>query len=592
MDPVTTVRMLFVSVAVLVTGAVILIAGRKAQQPKLTGLGRMAFYALIGYVVVVALSVTQAINPAEGFVTAARAALFAALVIFWTTLFTRHASAFDLISRVITLLAVALAMVGLCQYYDFAFTGYVPHAGLANRNLLASALCLMLPFVAYVATHRLGVWRAIALLAGPAAAAVVMLSNSRATWFAVIVAGAASVVVWMRWGKRARPPTAVQRSGRRGLVLFIVVTSVTAVLFATPYLRRADERSVVTRVTSTVDFKSGSVAERLAMWRHSLLMFRDRPWLGVGGGNWKLVSPGYGPASPRLKGGDLFFQRPHNDYLWVLSESGPFALGFYLVIWASALIGCLRTIRTAEKRSNAASDVTVLAGLVLYMTVAFFSYPMERITHTVLAALLIGAALSFTSRSVSDNGREGKGQSVAWIVVSMLLMIPAMLLGFTQLKSEIHIKRALEARTAGDWQVVIKEVDLALSRWVQVDYSATPLVWRRGIARYNLGEYEAACDDFKKALTVNPNHLHVLNNVGTCYEREGLHDSAEYYYRRALRIQPGFPETVVNLAATEYNEGRFEDALTTLTSIAGPERDERYNDYLKRIRSKLDSIAR
>ncbi len=545
---------------------------------------------LAGYVLTVALSLTQAGNVAEGVLETTRVALMAALVVLFAIVLSREPRAFGLLARSVTVVAAAIAVIGLCQYYEVAFEGYVRDGGLANRNLLASALCLMLPFMVFVNLQGGAAWRWIATVAGALSVAVVVLSNSRATWFALVVAGVATLVVW--WiNVRKKQPAARSRSIRRRFgVAAIFVAVATATLFATPFVRKADQKSVLTRVASTTSFSAGSVGERLAMWQNSLAMFADDPWLGIGAGNWKLVSPAHGPMSKRLLRGDLFFQRPHNDYLWILAESGPLALLCYLTLFVSALVFCVRVLRRSRSRDDVTAATALLFGLILYMVIAFFSYPKERMVHTMLVSLMLAASLSLYGRTVTARVPSRiRGQAVL-TVVAILLAAPAFLIGLVRLEAEFHTKRMLTARAQGDWTSVVREIDLVSSRWIQIDHTATPLAWHRGIANYTLGNHDTAFDDFNSALKVHPNHLHVLNNLATCYEQKGIHDSAEYYYRRALQIVPGFEETIINLAAVLYNAERYQEALSTLESIYAPLDDDRYNLYLERIRQKIDSL--
>jgi O-antigen ligase len=591
MDQVTTVRFIALAVTALAIGGLLLRSERRSREEASSPLfGRVILYALAAYIAMVTLSLTQAGNLAEGLLTISKAALWAGVIILFALLLKRTPTAFELFTRCLTTVAVGLAAIGLAQYYGVAFDGYVQNAGLANRNLLASALCLMLPFVLFVIMQPVRAWRWIGTATAALAVAVVILSNSRATWFALTVASVATVVIWRVWASAARMPLGQRATLRKRLITAAIVVAATAVLFTTSYVRHGDQEPALQRAISATTFSQGSVAERLAMWRHSLGMSGDHPWLGVGAGNWKLVSPAYGPISHRVLAGDLFFQRPHNDYLWILSESGPAALLCYLIVFASALWCCLRIIKNSDSRHDVTAATTILFGVVMYMVISFFSYPMERIVHTLLAALLLASVLAIYRHNEKTRSPASAGKRKALIVVGMVLTIPALVIGPARLISEVHTKNLLTGRAQGDWATVISEADLALTSFNQLDHTATPLAWHRGVANFTLQDYDAAFDDFKKALEAHPNHLHVLNNLGTCHEREGRHDSAEYYYRRAVEIVPGFEETLINLAAALYNAERFDEALQTLESITGPASDVRYDRYLERIRQKIDSL--
>lgn len=101
-----------------------------------------------------------------------------------------------------------------------------------------------------------------------------------------------------------------------------------------PYLGLVDIRLV--EVTDA----NFAVIERLAHWWAAIAMFVDRPWLGVGIGNYAAVYPAY--SMPR-------WQDPlghaHNFYLNVAAETGLVGLVAYLALWAAALALAWQAVR-------------------------------------------------------------------------------------------------------------------------------------------------------------------------------------------------------------------------------------------------------
>ena len=85
----------------------------------------------------------------------------------------------------------------------------------------------------------------------------------------------------------------------------------------------------------------------------------DHPVLGVGRGNWEYRYPLYAGgehininAAPR---------RPHNDLLWIVSETGIVGLGFYLALLIASFIAGIAAVRhgSAEDRLMALSLMAV-----------------------------------------------------------------------------------------------------------------------------------------------------------------------------------------------------------------------------------------
>lgn len=203
---------------------------------------------------------------------------------------------------------------------------------------LGLTLPLALGLLAAVALDR-GAWRRgsrLLLAAVAAGSAVLMLaalimSWSRGAWLgfaaAVLAIGVALVV----------------RSGRGAVLVVVLVAIVAYAVLAgglasvppavvqrlddfLPYLGVMDVRGV--EVTDA----NFSVLERMAHWQAAWAMWTDRPWLGVGIGNYEPIYARY--ALPLW---DLPLGHAHNYYLNIAAEAGLAGLLAYLLLWAAAL---------------------------------------------------------------------------------------------------------------------------------------------------------------------------------------------------------------------------------------------------------------
>jgi O-antigen ligase len=101
-----------------------------------------------------------------------------------------------------------------------------------------------------------------------------------------------------------------------------------------PYLGVVDVRGL--EVTDA----NFAVLERMAHWQSALSMWTDRPWTGVGIGNYEQVYARY--ALPLWT---LPLGHAHNYYLNIAAEAGTLGLVAYLCLWGLALIGVWRALR-------------------------------------------------------------------------------------------------------------------------------------------------------------------------------------------------------------------------------------------------------
>ena len=555
---------------------------------------RFPWIMLLVYLGSVALSISQAGEPAEAMFEALRSGLWVLSIWLLALVFQRDSQAFGLICRVSVLLTLALTGVGLLQYYELAFLDLPgsrpPQATMVNRNLLTSALCLLAPFALYTSLRRSAVWRTTAVVALAAATALIMLANSRAAWLALAVAGTTTVVV-LAWGYGGLKLGRQQKQlYRRRLGWTVAAVIATAVFFGSP-LPRGDQASVVERMSAATALHQASVGERLGLWERTLPLIRKHPLLGVGPGNWKIEYAAGGLEGLRAEDGQTLFQRPHNDFLWIASESGLIALLAYLGLLGYAGYACVACLRRGTDKDQILTAAVMLFGIIAWAVIAVFSYPKERTVHLLLTSLMLASVWSAAAGAWSVEGGTRRGALFGAAAVALLLAIAAGIVAGERWRSERHTWRALEARRRGDWHSVIREMDRARSWAVKLDPTATPLAWYRGVGYFSTGRVDAALRDFETACAVNPYHLFSLNNRAACYERRGNHDEAQRYYLESLRLSPNSAEALLNLAAVYYNSGRYEDAARTIEQVPDTTTDPRRDTYRTRIERALRDSA-
>jgi tetratricopeptide (TPR) repeat protein len=135
------------------------------------------------------------------------------------------------------------------------------------------------------------------------------------------------------------------------------------------------------------------------------------------------------------------------------------------------------------------------------------------------------------------------------------------------------------------WEISIINCNKACSIFYTVDPTTLPIDWYRGVSNFSLQNFDAAYADFEKAYTFHPYSHHVLNNLATSCELKGWHERAKNYYKEAIRIDPHFDESRLNLAVIYFNEGRYRDAY--FWAISCKHKSDRRQNYLNIITQKL-----
>jgi O-antigen ligase len=302
----------------------------------------------------------------------------------------------------------SLCLVGgfaILQYYQIAVFEWMLYdttvdSTMAHRNLLASFVLLALPFVMYAFVAGGGPWRLAGALGVAIAGFLLVALQTRSAWVAFTGGLTVSVIAFGVATYRARPRSDSDAPWRRRFLqaaAVAIVASCVALVFPSP-AARAPMRE---HAGSLVQLENASIRERLQLWSRTLHMIGDHPFTGVGLGNWRIVIPAYGTSGLRSETGTLHFQRPHNDVLWVTSETGLLGGALYLALFVTLFVLAVIAVMRASTTRQRLASALILLGLSGYWLDSLFSFPRERVTHGIYLALLIGALLAMHPASPS-----------------------------------------------------------------------------------------------------------------------------------------------------------------------------------------------
>ena len=85
-----------------------------------------------------------------------------------------------------------------------------------------------------------------------------------------------------------------------------------------------------------------------------------------------------------------------------------------------------------------------------------------------------------------------------------------------------------------------------------------------GLSYRHLGRFDEARKYFEAGLKQDPHNISCLFNVGFIEERQGNYARAEQLFREALRLNPNFPEALLELANLRITSKKFEEAAELL----------------------------
>ena len=85
-----------------------------------------------------------------------------------------------------------------------------------------------------------------------------------------------------------------------------------------------------------------------------------------------------------------------------------------------------------------------------------------------------------------------------------------------------------------------------------------------GFVLFNLKNYDEAINQWHNAISIDPNFVSGLNNLGNAYSKIKKFSEAIKYLNRALEIKPDFFETYYNLSEIFFLRGMYEESLKNI----------------------------
>ena len=588
LDPVLTLR--FFSFSILVLILTLLSFKKKIDKTLLRHSIVLCFFSLISIFCISTLFLNNVMS--EAIYVTLKLALFLIFLININDIFKDDLcrnrlflsiSVFSIICSVLYLFQVTnLYFYHIDRSKWFFITDLTKLAAtMANKNLLSSALFLTIPFSFYNLYSSNKVVKIISLLSLIFIPIVFFFTTSKATLLALLILILSILVLKLL-------PKIFLRFFYYSIIFIFLISC-----FSIVYIRDSESSFSLRVKNHFIEYsnneelfndKKSSFGTRINLYRNTLDLIKTNPILGVGPGNWKIQHGKYSLYGTLGEDGRKLVQRPHNDFLWIASESGIISGIIYLLIFIIALKNIHFKIYKKDDK-KVLFNYSVFGVLLGYFLISLFDFPLERITHNILFIILLSYTISVSKKS--QQNVSNRFHKTFWCI-SVLFICLSSYVANARHTGEIHLTKAKLYKGKNSWKPIIRNVDNAfIPNIYEIDRSGTPIHWYKGVANFSMNNLDESFDDFKIAYEYNPFHLHVLNNIGTLYELKGNSIKAKMYYERALDISPRFEEASVNLSAILFNEGEIQEALDVILRCNIEKDYLKYDKYLKTISLKM-----
>jgi len=512
-----------VAVVLILLWAVSVLVKREIQIPR-----NPVFIMIIAFAGWSSLSILWAHNSYEGFYSSIHFISCAIIVfVFSTTLFS---SAWISRMRISLFFAAAcVAALGLMQHFfevSWVPMAASPAATFGNPNMAADYLAIILPLIIAAGIFQQGILlRCIAWVVVLESALFLLYASCRGAWLAVFCA-----ILYMGISRACvRLPKKVPvRSLIAGSVLMSCM--ILLILFSAP----------------GKELQQAAFSEyRLIPWKNGLYMAMEKPLHGFGAGNFKVFYPQFNHKAVIDPAFDItkIVGKAHNDYIQIAVELGLPGTVLFIMLPVYGLIAAWRLRSVKPGPVDFKPWVTGLSGgLVAFMVVAFFSFPMER----SMPPLLLFAYLGILVVLYNQPGCRGtywkiKVPQLAGAALFAVLFIAGVSLirfNYNNLKCDGYYFKTMGMEKTGQARSALSE-GLKAQNFNPYRMDIMTAVGRAYAA---IGERDNAIKTLEGVLVTYPFNLNALFILGAAYANADENEKALKTFMQILQIKPGFPD--------------------------------------------------
>lgn len=456
---------------------------------------------------------------------------------------------------VFVLALVALYQISILTNFNkeslYLVTGLNGH-----KNLFSSFLFLNLFFLLSGAILFNSTWKKLIFVGIALNLSLLFILQTKAAWLGLLLGligfFCLRLLIHFRLNQKPRP------------IILILIGLVMLNVFFLRLLKPVIDKSINHQfdLLNKQDVKNNKIdTERLLVWQKTYQIIKQNTWKGVGLGNWQIYFPDANLTGLwRAEDLNVTFQRPHNDWLWILSETG--LIGFNLFLLFILSIICYAYSSTIDK--NSYLIVIAISFVFGYLVISFFDFPKERIEHNIWFNILL-AFIFFKSTNHLNvfYSITFESKKLIWLVPILLFMI---LIGFLRLKGEYYTRKMYQVKNTDNLKI-IKAAQSALSFVYYIDPTSIPIHWYIANANVQTKDFFIGHGNFIKAYEKNPFNRNVINDLASSYVMQGNIDKGMQLYKEAIRISPRFDDPKLNMAAIYLNQNKLIEAKSTLDSI-------------------------
>lgn len=355
------------------------------------------------------IGLQSSINYADGIFEWCKLFLLGLSIFSIAIFFNEDKQLIKFFTQTITILNALIVLIGMVELIilfqktnvthnnTYAITGTFGH-----KNIFSEMLFLTFPFALHKVFTGNKNWKIFASISVIFTLFLITIGLTRAVWLSTIVGFSITFPMYLYAIKSTHGLKTLILQNKKNIA--VIISLIAVIIISIVIYSRFDSFSTFKKQTISISrYSYGSGGERIALWKKSYRVFQESPVFGTGLGSWKVKVLNYGHQGLETENNLTFHQRPHNDFIWILSEQGIIGLLLYLSIVFIVLFSLTKLMLKTVDDSKKLFYFLALYMYVGYLIFSCFSFPKERIEHQIILVFVFAITIIETNNSKKNN---------------------------------------------------------------------------------------------------------------------------------------------------------------------------------------------
>jgi O-antigen ligase len=378
--------------------------------------------------------------------------------------------------RLLSIIALGLSLLGILQYYGLVsklFPQAAPPAStFVNKNLATSTIILLFPitYVQILWLKNSRIWKLIHSISCTFTLAYIIAAATRSAWLGIIIS-----IIFILITILIKSDFKKNLSSKNIIYLFASIVVALLLVFCRDLIVKEnntgkslnDQIETISTLSESISIhnSTNSINMRLIKWRNALEMFKAKPFIGFGLGNFDANYPLFHKSAFEDRNYDtrLFIAELHNEPLQYLVELGLIGILLLLIFIGYLYFILIRLLKT-DFFSYA---LIILAGITALLIDSLFNHSFHFPTAMFFFSLYSGIAISKYNQVFPKNLFTIRSTKILLPIMITFLILSGLVFNTSnrKYKSNVLYRKALSYDRAERTKQAVQFITRSVDSW-------------------------------------------------------------------------------------------------------------------------------